>query len=180
MQIRTAIPEDADAIARLHAESWRRHYRGSFSEAYLDGEVLPERLAVWRQRLRQPPANQYVAVAEAEDGRLCGFICVYGAEHNEWGTLIDNLHVSPQSQGAGVGRLLMHQAGLWAARFYPDCPVHLYVLEENPRAQAFYRRCGGTFEASVMSPEPGGGETADQVYIWPDPQVLVAKTTDAP
>lgn len=176
MKIRTATPDDVDAIARLHADNWRRHYRGSFSDAYLDDEVESDRLAVWRKRLVEPKPNQFVAVAEGDDGRLCGFICVYGAEHDEWGTLIDNLHVSPQCQGSGVGRLLMHEAGCWARQFYPDWPVHLFVLEQNTRAQAVYRHLGGIFEASMMSPEPGGGETVDQVYLWPNPEVLVAKT----
>src|SRR5579862_4654676 len=30
MQLRAATPEDADAIAALHADSWRRNYRGAF------------------------------------------------------------------------------------------------------------------------------------------------------
>ena len=32
---------------RLHADSWRRHYRGAFSDAFLDGDVAGYLLAEW-------------------------------------------------------------------------------------------------------------------------------------
>jgi hypothetical protein len=37
VRIRVADSSDAPAIAALHAESWRRHYRGAYSDAFLDG-----------------------------------------------------------------------------------------------------------------------------------------------
>jgi hypothetical protein len=27
----------------LHADSWRRHYRGAYADAFLDGDVLADR-----------------------------------------------------------------------------------------------------------------------------------------
>ncbi len=36
---RAARPGDVPAIAWLHADSWRRHYRGAFSDAFLDDEA---------------------------------------------------------------------------------------------------------------------------------------------
>jgi hypothetical protein len=33
LQFREAGPGDAGAIAGLHADSWRRHYRGAFSDS---------------------------------------------------------------------------------------------------------------------------------------------------
>jgi len=30
LQLRLASPSDAEAIAALHADSWRRHYRGAY------------------------------------------------------------------------------------------------------------------------------------------------------
>jgi hypothetical protein len=34
---------DADSIAALHADSWRRHYRGAYLDSYLDGDAVSER-----------------------------------------------------------------------------------------------------------------------------------------
>jgi GNAT superfamily N-acetyltransferase len=39
LRFRAAGPGDANAIAGLHADSWQRHYRGAFSDAFLDNDV---------------------------------------------------------------------------------------------------------------------------------------------
>ncbi|HEV2638724.1 MAG TPA: hypothetical protein VGX23_26485 [Actinocrinis sp.] len=55
---RAAGPHDVDAIAALHADSWRRHYRGAFADSYLDGDVLGSRREVWAERLLcEPPGG---------------------------------------------------------------------------------------------------------------------------
>ncbi|MDQ3147017.1 MAG: hypothetical protein M3R01_08840 [Actinomycetota bacterium] len=42
----------------------RRHYRGAYSDAYLDGDVLADRLAVWTGRLTQPVPSHCTIVAD--------------------------------------------------------------------------------------------------------------------
>lgn len=42
IRFRLAVPDDAEAVAMLHATSWRRHYRGAYSDAFLDGDVVAE------------------------------------------------------------------------------------------------------------------------------------------
>lgn len=44
---REATSADIEGIANLHATSWRFAYRGSYSDAYLDGPVFEERRQVW-------------------------------------------------------------------------------------------------------------------------------------
>ena len=34
LRFRPAAPGDADAVAELHADSWQRHYRIAFSDAF--------------------------------------------------------------------------------------------------------------------------------------------------
>ena len=65
IEYRLARPSDGEAIASLHARSWREHYRGSFDDAFLDGDLPRERLLVWRERLDHPPENQFVQLALA-------------------------------------------------------------------------------------------------------------------
>ena len=45
LRFRSAEAGDAAAVAGLHADSWRRHYRGAFSDAFLDGDVVGYLLA---------------------------------------------------------------------------------------------------------------------------------------
>ena len=62
VQIRFARLEDAQAIAELHAESWRYAYRGALSDEYLSVDIIADRLKLWQHRLSEPLDNQHVLV----------------------------------------------------------------------------------------------------------------------
>lgn len=63
---RLAKMRDAPSIAALHADSWRRNYRGCYRDDYLDGDVDSERLQVWTERLGAAEGNTRTLVAELE------------------------------------------------------------------------------------------------------------------
>ena len=67
-----------------------------YRDEFLDGDVLTNRLDLWRSRLSHDRQDQFVYVAEA-DSHLLGFICAYGNANPAWGSLIDNLHVAYES-----------------------------------------------------------------------------------
>lgn len=166
IEYRAAGRSDADAIALLHTRSWRENYRGSFSDAFLDGEIPEERIRVWRARLADPPANQFVQLAfDAAD--LVGFVCAYGAVDSSWGSFIDNLHVARAARRRGVATSLMGQAGAWLGSRYPDRGVYLFVLETNTSARRFYERLGG-HNGGVSTMETHGGAIVQSCrYVWP-------------
>jgi ribosomal protein S18 acetylase RimI-like enzyme len=172
-EYRPAGPSDAEAIAHLHARSWRENYRGSFLDEFLDGDLPGERLRVWRARLDQPAANQFVQLAI--DGKdLSGFVCAYGAHDPQWGSFVDNLHVSRAFKHNGIGSALMRQAGAWLAALYPTLGIHLLVLEANASARRFYERLGGQ-NAEVSTMETHGGATVRSCrYVWSRPSLLSA------
>ncbi len=124
IEYRPAKPPDAEAVASLHARSWRENYRGTFSDAFLDGDLPEERLRVWRERLDRPPGNQCVQLA-VDGADLVGFVCAYGAHDPQWGSFVDNLHVAAVSKRNGIGSSLMRRAGAWLAHRYPDLGVYL-------------------------------------------------------
>jgi hypothetical protein len=64
LRFRAAGPEDAYAVAALHASSWQRHYRGAFSDAFLDDDVAGYLLPLWTERLTSPDPR--VALTERE------------------------------------------------------------------------------------------------------------------
>lgn len=121
MIYREATVADAQAIATLHADSWRSNYRGAYLDSFLDGDVHQDRLQVWQARLSAPAANQFVVVAEV---------------------------------------------GFWCRANHPNCPLYLWVLEQNERAQRFYSRLGATDRGGEISVPAGGCQISGRRYVW--------------
>ena len=170
--LRPARESDADAIAQLHARSWRASNRAIMPDAYLDGPVVEERLALWRLRLAEQNPRHLTFVAEARDG-LHGFICFELDADPVWGTLLDSLHVDPRLCGRGLGAALMRVGLARVLEVAPEQPLHLLVFEANAGARRFYERLGGHAESCVPEPLPDGSGTAPAIrYVWPAPVTL--------
>ncbi len=107
IRYRFAKPTDADAIAALHADSWRRNYRGAWSDACPDGDVFADRRAVWDDRLVVQTTDAITLVAE-RDGAVVGFAHTVPGDDETWGALIDNLHVTHELKRTGVAGLRTH------------------------------------------------------------------------
>jgi ribosomal protein S18 acetylase RimI-like enzyme len=168
MIVREAGLGDAEAIAALHADSWMRNYRGAYSDAFLDGDVIAERRAVWGERLAQQQPGQLTLVA-VRDQTIVGFAHTVRDADPTWGALLDNLHVSDQFKRAGIGaRLLKETAGQFTNHRWPAA-LYLWALEQNTAAQAFYEAQGGQrVERVIAGPFPGGGYAPTFRYAWPD------------
>jgi GNAT superfamily N-acetyltransferase len=155
--IRAAVPSDAERVAALHADSWRRHYRGAYSDSYLDGDVVADRRAVWTPRLAASASAAAAATFVAEDaGELVGFVHVVFDEDTRWGSLVDNLHVVAGHQRGGWGTVLLARAARAAASQAVTDRIYLWVLEQNTRAQGFYAARGGEIVEAAAVGAPGG------------------------
>jgi ribosomal protein S18 acetylase RimI-like enzyme len=182
IRLRAAGPDDAEGVASLHAASWRRHYRGAYSDAYLDGDVLADRRAVWSSRLAGPEGTATVVAedAAAACAGVVGFVHVVFGSDERWGSLVDNLHVAYGRQRGGVGTaLLVRAAEAVAERAAGGGPLHLWVLEQNTAAQGFYRALGGTrVERAPVPPEDRpdrlNGSPAMLRFVWDDATALAA------
>jgi GNAT superfamily N-acetyltransferase len=165
---RESESSDWRAIATLHAESWRRSYRGMLPDAYLDNDVFADRAELWERRFGDTDYQRATVTVLAEAGaRLVGFAHSRVDEEPEWGTLLDNLHVTHDAQRLGVAtRLVAETASLVAPRALSPA-LYLWVLEANSRARAFYESMGGQPVERGVSRE-GGGEAPCLRYWWPD------------
>jgi ribosomal protein S18 acetylase RimI-like enzyme len=172
VDIRVATASDAEAIASLHAESWRENYRGAYADAFLDGDVFADRRRVWTDRLGAPEGRAVTIVAD-EQGAVAGFAHVILDDDPTWGALLDNLHVAPAFKRRGIGRELMAASAEAVIARAPGSSMFLWVLETNAAAQAFYRRLGGTCEGSEETQPPGGGTVVGLRYVWRDPSTLL-------
>jgi ribosomal protein S18 acetylase RimI-like enzyme len=172
---RSATTRDVEAIAGLHADSWRRNYRGAYSDAFLDADVFADRLAVWGDRLRQRSPDQCTIVA-AGDSSVVGFAHTFLEDDVTWGALLDNLHVTHAVKRRGIGTELMAETARTVLERSPSAGLYLWVLEQNTAAQAFYEARGGRrVGQKVGGPFPGGGTAIVLRYAWPDPTSLLSR-----
>jgi ribosomal protein S18 acetylase RimI-like enzyme len=172
LNIRQAGQHDARVIAKLHAASWRSAYRGILSDAFLDGRADEDRLRVWTERFSQPSAKPMFVLVAENDNDLIGFVCVYPAADNVFGSFVDNLHVVPTLTGRGIGRRLFSDA---AKRLIADgysCGVFLWVLEKNELAWRFYERARGVHTDSAVHLMPDGQKILVRRYHWSSPSSL--------
>ena len=172
MQIREANPSDLDAIASLHARSWRGAYRGMLSDAYLDGDLVADRKALWQQRFSAPIANQYIVVMEI-DQTLVGLACAFGDQDARWGTLLENLHVAQEHRGAGIGAQLVRHIAQWCIRSHASDVLHLWVLAPNIAAQGFYQCLGASSVEQSEWNAPDGNRVSELRFAWPNVATLL-------
>jgi ribosomal protein S18 acetylase RimI-like enzyme len=125
LQIQRVIPEEATALSKI----------AFAAKAYWG---YPERwMEIWRPQLLFSP--QYFEeneswVAEAND-RPAGFCTLQEKEGNAW---LENLWVSPEFIGKGVGkRLFLHAVEESRQRGY-----RILRLEADPHAVGFYEKMG--------------------------------------
>ncbi len=184
LRLRAAGPRDAEDVARLHADSWRRHYRGAYADEFLDGDLVANRLAVWSARLvtragadrsgsalpdsaepsgaavpagagRPRPTGAATIVAEDGSG-LVGFVHVVFDVEERWGSLVDNLHVANGRRHGGIGTALLARAAAATTARAASTRLYLWVLAQNLAAQRFYRSRGGECVERVPVEPPGG------------------------
>jgi ribosomal protein S18 acetylase RimI-like enzyme len=178
-QFRAAGPGDARAIAGLHADSWRRHYRGSFSDSFLDGDVVGYLLTTWTERLSAPDPRARTIVGEL-GGQVVAFAHTRLGEDATWGALLDNLHVSYELKRLGIGTRLLALTAQAVLDAPPASGLHLWVLEQNAAGRAFYEAKGGVCVDRGPVPPPGGdpsrlnGTPVGLRYAWPDPTTLLS------
>jgi ribosomal protein S18 acetylase RimI-like enzyme len=172
MQLRRAEACDADRIAQLHADSWRRTYRGMMRDEFLDGDVLTDRRQAWRNLMATLSAGKLVLLAE-DGANLAGFICVTGDEDVLWGSYVDNLHVAASHTRRGVGKALMGHAASWLRDSYSRSSIYLWVMRGNDRARRFYEALGAANVGERSLLDPGGGSALNCRYVWRRPEDLL-------
>lgn len=157
-----AGPGDADALAKVHVDSWRQTYPGLLPQTWLDAMSVGLHARRWRLQLTREGPPDVVLAAEGRGG-LIGYCAgaVTGSQAEVY-----TLYLVRSAQRQGLGRkLLTSTARVLAARGATS--LSLWVLNGNTPAEAFYARLGGRRGDGRLVKGWGGGliETA---YRWDD------------
>jgi len=165
LTFRELRPDDLVAAAKLHALSGSSGYRGMVSDEYLDGPRLPQSLKSWSRRLSRSSSEALGMGAFDSEG--CVGLVYFEFDHDaELGTLLDTLHVHPDSRGQRVAQSLIAAAAKHILNTRPDGPVHLRVFQVNARARRLYDLIGGEVVLQEKGRGPDGILIDECVYSW--------------
>ena len=134
VEIRRAVPADAEALTRLHLDCWDDAYTGLMPQEILDAQRAdaPARVDRWRTALA---SGRLISVAE-HDSELIGFVAAGpDTELPQLEIQLFALYVRAPWWGTGVGHALFVTA-------VGDRSACLWVLEGNDRTIRFYERQG--------------------------------------
>ena len=142
MSIRHALAADAEAVGRIHVESWNVAYRGIMPDDVIAKTDLAYRTRFWAERIAD---HEWPVFVIEEDGVCHAFCQMIPSRDPDDDPKrvghITSLHVLPQLRGRGYGRVLMdHVLAEFGRRGFTD--VTLWVLEENRNARRFYEKYG--------------------------------------
>jgi ribosomal protein S18 acetylase RimI-like enzyme len=157
-----AGPGDAAALARVHVRSWRETYAGLLPGPFLAQMNAGVYARRWRRQLMSAEPPEVVLCAEGAGGLVgyCGGSAAGGSAE------VSTLYVIRPAQRRGVGKRLLSSAGkVLSARGARS--MHLWVLNGNARARAFYEHLGGT-PAEERAVGGWDGAYRETAYQWTD------------
>ncbi|MFI1913216.1 GNAT family N-acetyltransferase [Nocardia sp. NPDC020380] len=125
----------AYSLGACHVACWREAYQGLVPQHMLDAFDIGRRAEAWERIRIRSAGRMVVAVA---DNIVIGFACSSPAreENPPAAQELNAMYVRAAYYGTGVAQDLMD------AVLSRTEDTSLWVFEENPRAQAFYKKNG--------------------------------------
>ena len=161
-RIRAACRDDAEAIGRIHVETWQDSYAGILPDSSLVRMSADIEGGRWARTLGR---SERVLVAELASGALVGFGSCGRARIRTlpYAGEVFTLYVLPGYQGQGIGRALLN--GLFGTlRAAGRASAIIWVLESNP-SRYFYEAMGGRHVADRQE-RVWGCLVGEAAYGW--------------
>lgn len=180
LQVRRATGDDAEAVARVHVETWQGAYAGVVPAEFLAEFDWRQHVSSTRRWLEEPrpwvatTASATTAGARptttaatlvATRGEVLGFSTFGPARDDDLKSHscgeIYAIYVHPDAWSSGLGSALL-VASLQALSTYDV--VVLWVLEANLRARRFYERHGFRADGASKTISIGGADLPEVRY----------------
>lgn len=166
MNIRSPVPDDAEALGLVHVLAWQQGYTdGLMPQEYLDALDPAERAAMWSEALQRPPRSELGTRFVADDGGIVGFILV-GPEAGEDDASrgeVYALNTHPDHWGRGVGSALLARGTEFLAAHFEEAV--LWTHRDSTRSRRFYETNGWVFGGEERTVEVLGAEAPEVQYI---------------
>ena len=163
--IRLPHVEDAAEMGELHVAVWRKTYAGMMSDRALAQLDVSRFAGMWRRiaetsEERESSGNVTRIAQHLPTGALAGFATVGAPREQEAPVALQlwAINVLAAHQGSGVAdRLLTATLG--------DRDAYLWVVEQNTRAQSFYRRHGFCTDGGRLRDDELGADEIRMVRL---------------
>jgi len=155
MKIRAATPQDADALAKVHIDSWRSAYRGLVPDSHLAKLDYAKRAQGFRKALTNHSEETYLA---EKNGEVLGFLTVGGCRDDDvdrqetgeiWG-----IYLSAAHWRKGVGSSLCRY-GERLLQSRGHTVLVLWVFKDNEQARGFYEAMAFQCDGASKMLRPG-------------------------
>ncbi len=143
ISIRSAFPEDAEAVTCIYVESWNEGFGDLMRRREVDAKLTSR----WRGDLVQPGHRWWVA---ERDGAIVGFVGIGPSRDPVDPSLgeLNTIAVDPSCWRTGIGQALMSQAlRFLSADGYLEAV--LWTLAGYPQGAGFYRATGWSPNGAV-------------------------------
>jgi ribosomal protein S18 acetylase RimI-like enzyme len=160
--LRIAGPADVDQLSAVFLDCWKISYAQVMPASLVESMTPHRARSLWADALKRPHQTILAATADEPPNAVLGFAGFLLQEDGSG--YVSSLYVSPYSQGAGVGRLLLNEAER-ELRDRGARTARLWVFEENAPSRAFYITQGWQLD--------GRRETLPE---WGQPQLGMTRT----
>lgn len=162
MEIVSALPADALAIAQIHVAAWQAAYRDIVPAEFLASLSTEKRHKYWLGAIAAGSPQVLVAKSARE---VIGWVAFgpcrdAGASPKE--AEVWAIYVAPQHWSQGVGAQLWQNARVYLVK-QGYTTVSLWVLVENLRAVRFYQATGFMKEQRSIKEVTIGGKALQEV-----------------
>lgn len=163
--VRAATRADLATVAEIWVKSWQAAYAGIVPAHHLDALDPQVRYPKLVERFVDPADPHEIFVVEGP-GLVVGFV-VIGPWRGEDAARelgeIGAIYLLPEHWGGGLGRLLLDRAEQRLGEL--GCAeVRLWVLQDNTRAQRFYRSAGWSADGGRQHYQVGGSSLPELRY----------------
>jgi len=158
----TALPGDADALAEMSRDIWRRHYLPAIlSEAemdfFWDRAYRPEQLV---RHMRAGGRYEWIKVAN----RRVGFLA-YAVEAEADRLHLSKLYLLPEYHGRGIGHQTLRRVQAFG-RGQALREIYLYVFRGNELAIRAYQRAGFVISRTDITECGNGFRYDDYLMVY--------------
>lgn len=156
--VRWATADDADAIGRIHVQTWQICYRGQIPDEYLDALSVERRCEAWRRTLaggdpEWPEMQVWVASVADDAVGFCGAGPSRDDDADDSIGEVYAIYVDPLHWDTGAGAALIHHAVSCLRGAHQHAT--LWVLDSNERARRFYEKGGWRPDGATKDDDRG-------------------------